>query len=436
MSTTKDEILKGLGGQQSASTGANGSNGINGQQTAPVQVSQTQQPSFQQPQAQQPQSVQSGGMTGTGNSDRLNAIRQGNYTAQDIAPQPDAAEAQRAAADARVSAEADLLRKGSKAARESNTRAAAEIEKPTTVNVKDEDNPMKRSLTYQEMDDYMKSGGMTPAEREKEEKRRKRARLWGAIGDGVSSLANLYFSTKGAYNMYKPGNSISERMQERWDKLDKERKANWQNYLNMQMQIENGKRADRRLDDLAAYRAEENERKREQDKHNAELTRERIAGQKADNDYKAARAKREQAIADAQGDLMQAQLELQQAKTASQKAAAQARLKTAEAAMIRATKSGSGGSKGSGGEYYGTLMDSDGNIVEYKTKADYDEAVARAADDEGVSKTETTASGPAGVNKTTKSRKTSDMAADVNKKREGRSSRKKNTAKGTFSIHN
>ena len=51
-------------------------------------------------------------------------------------------------------------------------------------------------------------------------KQRKRAMLWAAIGDGVSSLANLYYTTKGAPSAYDPRTSLSKQAQERYDYLD------------------------------------------------------------------------------------------------------------------------------------------------------------------------------------------------------------------------
>ena len=51
-------------------------------------------------------------------------------------------------------------------------------------------------------------------------KKRKRAMLWAAIGDGVSSLANLYYTTKGAPSAYDPRTSLSKQAQERYDYLD------------------------------------------------------------------------------------------------------------------------------------------------------------------------------------------------------------------------
>lgn len=70
----------------------------------------------------------------------------------------------------------------------------------------------------------------TPEELEKERKRQKRQSMWAAIGDGVSALANLYFTTKGAPNSYNPQTSMSAKLKEQFDKIDAERKANTARY--------------------------------------------------------------------------------------------------------------------------------------------------------------------------------------------------------------
>lgn len=70
----------------------------------------------------------------------------------------------------------------------------------------------------------------TPEELEKERKRQKRQSMWAAIGDGVSALANLYFTSKGAPNSYNPQTSMSAKLKEQFDKIDAERKANAARY--------------------------------------------------------------------------------------------------------------------------------------------------------------------------------------------------------------
>lgn len=67
-------------------------------------------------------------------------------------------------------------------------------------------------------------------ERKADAKRQKRRALFSAIGDGVSSLANIYYATKGAPDMLKGTTSLSAKNQERWDKYVKGRDARLAEY--------------------------------------------------------------------------------------------------------------------------------------------------------------------------------------------------------------
>lgn len=72
----------------------------------------------------------------------------------------------------------------------------------------------------------------TKEELEKERKKQKREQIFAAIGDGISALSNLYFTTQYAPNMYTGVNNASKRTRERWDKLTAERNANMTAYIN------------------------------------------------------------------------------------------------------------------------------------------------------------------------------------------------------------
>lgn len=62
------------------------------------------------------------------------------------------------------------------------------------------------------------------AERKKDERAHRRRALIAALGDGISSLANLYYTTKGAPDM-TPKTTMSAKQQERRDAMRKEREA-------------------------------------------------------------------------------------------------------------------------------------------------------------------------------------------------------------------
>lgn len=104
----------------------------------------------------------------------------------------------------------------------------------------------KRQMSYTEMVQRLSPyKPPTQEELEAERKRRRRNAVFAAIGDGISALSNLYFTTQYAPNSYNAKNSLSERMLERWDKIDKERQANSQAYFSQYLRAQ-------QMDDNAA----------------------------------------------------------------------------------------------------------------------------------------------------------------------------------------
>lgn len=80
--------------------------------------------------------------------------------------------------------------------------------------------PQQRLLSYEEMFRILNpEKPETPEEKAKREKKEKREAVFSALGDGISALANLYFTTKGAPNAYDPTQGMSAKARERWDKL-------------------------------------------------------------------------------------------------------------------------------------------------------------------------------------------------------------------------
>lgn len=71
----------------------------------------------------------------------------------------------------------------------------------------------------------------TQEELEKERKKEKRERMFAAIGDGISVLSNLYFTTQYAPNMYNHENSQSDKVRSKWDKLRADRDAQMNAYI-------------------------------------------------------------------------------------------------------------------------------------------------------------------------------------------------------------
>ena len=86
---------------------------------------------------------------------------------------------------------------------------------------------------YEEL--FKKLNPYTPPTEEelaKEKKKQKRAQIFAAIGDGVTALANLYFATQYAPNMYDGKNTLSHSNKVRYDKLVKDREEKNTAYFN------------------------------------------------------------------------------------------------------------------------------------------------------------------------------------------------------------
>ena len=78
----------------------------------------------------------------------------------------------------------------------------------------------------------------TPEQQAKREKREKSQRLMAAIGDGLRSLSNLYFTSQYAPNAYDPTkDSNYEKEDARLKELKTEREANRDKYLNYALKI-------------------------------------------------------------------------------------------------------------------------------------------------------------------------------------------------------
>ena len=88
----------------------------------------------------------------------------------------------------------------------------------------------------------------TQEELERERKREQREKVFAAIGDGISALSNLYFTSQGAPNMYDGRQGASKRARERWDKLAAERKAAREAYVQGKMRARQMDEEQRRAD--------------------------------------------------------------------------------------------------------------------------------------------------------------------------------------------
>lgn len=83
-------------------------------------------------------------------------------------------------------------------------------------------------LSFEQMREALRKeyGIESDEERAAREKNERRAKLFASIGDGISALSDLYFSTQGAPMVHDPASGMSERLRQRYEKLDAEYKAN------------------------------------------------------------------------------------------------------------------------------------------------------------------------------------------------------------------
>lgn len=122
----------------------------------------------------------------------------------------------------------------------------------------------------------------TAEELEKEKKRQKRKEVFAALGDGITALSNLYFTTQGAPNMYDGKNTMSEATRVRYDKLLKDRdekaQAYFSNYIRAKQADDANTRYAREWERVIARDEENDRRYNEGIEHRNE--RERIADER------------------------------------------------------------------------------------------------------------------------------------------------------------
>ena len=210
-----------------------------------------------------------------------------------------------------------------------------------------------------------------------EEKRKRRDKLISGIGDALASVANLYFTTKGAPNMYDPKHNLSDVAKTKWDeiaanneKIGKERLA----YMIKQYELLKGKRKEKEAKEAADAKLE---LLKEQMEAKKGLDEKKLA---AVMDYQKGRLENEKernnnnkARNDNNKELSQARLEEQ--KRHNRIAEGQGATRNAIARQNANTRAANGGSGGSRGDY--EWQDSEGNI-RYARSATAQENNARA----------------------------------------------------------
>ncbi len=200
--------------------------------------------------------------------------------------------------------------------------APTQVPSPTATSASSIEKP---SLSYQDIIDIYYPQ-LTREELEKQQKKEKRDKLFASISDGISSLANLYFTTQYAPNSFNYSNSASKKTNDRWEKLKAMRDANLQAYINAKLRAksyddnynDNERKWMRQLalDDDAQKRADADEKRKdaeEKRKQAAEQREEELAPLKKqllDHQITQAKYKAEKDKIDAkyEGQLMRAKI--------------------------------------------------------------------------------------------------------------------------------
>ena len=219
-----------------------------------------------------------------------------------------------------------------------------------------------------------------------DEKRKKRDKLIGGIGDALASVANLYYTTKGAPNMYSHKENLSDAAKAKWDsimeendKRGKERLA----YMIKQYELLKGKRKEREAKEAADAKLE---LLKEQMEGKMGLDEKKLA---AAIDYQKGRLENEKERNDNNKERNSANKELSQARLEEQKrhnriAEGQGATRNAIARQNANTRAANSGSGGSRGDY--EWQDKDGYIHHAPTEK---EAIEKA-DANGTLKHKTT----------------------------------------------
>ncbi|MEE1204900.1 MAG: hypothetical protein UHO69_02400 [Prevotella sp.] len=170
----------------------------------------------------------------------------------------------------------------------------------------------------------------TEEERKKRERREKSAKIVSAVSDGLQALSNLFFTTRGAPNMYdhKEASQLTP-LQEKLEKLKAERQANADKYLQYSLKI--GDAQNERAKTLREMEAQQERAKlarekaqREQEEHGwlAALQPDKLreqAGKATKAEQEAVTAKAE---ADNAPDLYKAKVDTEKARGEAQRASA------------------------------------------------------------------------------------------------------------------
>lgn len=214
---------------------------------------------------------------------------------------------------------------------------------PTTATPSPSDQLTNFSLLRQRMEAARQ---LTPEQKMKLAKKRQTEATISAIGDGLSALSNLFYTTQYAPNVQGQG-QLSAKNQERWDKYNKEIKDSEKNYADALAKAE---QSERTLQRQKAKDDAELELKRDASKRAEQLNRARIAnyqaGQEKDENMAAlykAKAEALEAGREKEAELLQAKIDKTKAEAEAARKRGDSALINAKANQTRAAKSGGSG---------------------------------------------------------------------------------------------
>ena len=287
--------------------------------------------------------------------------------------------------------------------------------------------PVTMAQIYEKLNGANKP--LTDEQLEAQSKKERRDKMFAAIGDGISALSNLFFTTQYAPNMYDGRNSMSERMRARYDKLNKEREAREKEYsAGMYNAI--------KYDAEMALQKERSRREAAKAERDAQLFKLQLDLQNKKISAADAEAQRKQIEADFAKELGAAKVQTEKSRGKAHEAAA-------SASRARANYYNNGGSNG--GKKNPSLTIS-GEKIPFDTNEDYERAVMRYAKEYGIdtmedseeTTEETTSGGVRPIEQKKSSKKSSkrrrnisEIAADVERASEQRNGKKKNPMGGS-----
>lgn len=205
------------------------------------------------------------------------------------------------------------------------------------------------------------------------EKKERREKIIAAVGDGISALANLIFTTKGAKSSFDPNNGLLPATNKRWKELADDRLARSKQYMDglynaMRDDISNKEKRDAIMRQMEQQRSENalkqeqlklqqrqmriNEAKNERENALADLEKQYKLGQIAKTEYEAEAKKVEAQYAG----------KMQQAKLATESA----RKKSLDASATNSYASARAHNRSNTGEF--EAWDEQGNVHKFKTQ--------------------------------------------------------------------